>query len=135
MDNSKLDEMLNNISLFYFGDHCEPSILIDFILKRRTKNIFMLGHYLFNDNLNYLNDNNLQDIYSKKYLKVKNYKSSLHEIVNTKYNFLFNHDFRCDEKGIIVNYEHIKTRFDEKINNFKLLYNKDFSKKIFISFS
>ena len=97
--------------------------------------MFMLGWYLFNDNLNYLNDNNLEDIYSKEYLKVQDYKSSLHEIINTKYNFLFNHDFVCDEEGNIANYDHIKIRFDEKIKNFKLLYNKNCSKKIFISFS
>jgi hypothetical protein len=134
INENKLD-ILNNVTLFYFGDHCEPSMLIDFILKIKTKNMFMLGWYLFNDNLNYLEDDNLKDIYSKKYLKVKNYQSSLHEIVHTKYNFLFNHDFKCDEKGNIINYDHIKERFDEKIENFKLLYNNNSKKKIFISFS
>lgn len=103
-----------NVELCHLGDNCEPGIILDDILYINKKYPFMLGHYSFNHIVAYLRDNNYEKIYNKNHLKVEANNLVSHNV----YNFKFNHDYKTSN-GDITNYDHIKTRFDEKIKNFR----------------
>ena len=113
--------------LYHFGDQCAPGIIIDDILKQKKKKLFMLAVYLFNDILKYLTDNELESIYDKQYFKLEK------SVVHTKYNFIFNHDYQI-RNNKIHNYDHIKNRFNDKINDFKNMLENN-NTKIFITFT
>ena len=87
----------------------------------------MLARYGFNDIIQYLNDNTLENIYDKQYLKVL----SITDVKHTKYNFVFNHDYKITN-GIITNYDNIVERFKEKINDWKNMCVDKTSPTIFI---
>ena len=106
---------MNEIELLHFGDECTPHIIINDILKQRKKTLFMLGHYSFNDILNYINDNNYEAIYDRQYLKVT---AKTSHILHTKYGFILNHDYIYKD-GEFINYDFVVERFNLKINNFK----------------
>jgi hypothetical protein len=117
-----------NVELCHFGDDCAPGIIIDDILNIHKKQLFMLGYYNLNDILSYLMDNNYMAIYDKNYLKNHN-----QHVEHEKYRFIFNHDYKL-ENNEIINYDFIKNRFENKINNFeKNLRLEKFT--IFINFS
>ena len=59
-----------SLNLYHLGDHCEPGIIINDILNIKTKTLFMLGVYSFNNIISYLNDNDYEKIYDKKYLQI-----------------------------------------------------------------
>jgi hypothetical protein len=89
----------------------------------------MLGVYLFNDILFYLNDNNYENIYNLDNLKIHKEKPCVYHDV---YNFYFNHDFKYINNEI-TNYDICKNRFDIKIKNFReMLQNENMC--IFITF-
>ena len=89
----------------------------------------MLGIYNFNDIIKYLQDDTLDKIYDKKYLKKHNdYTKHL------LYNFKFNHDYKYDEYSNIINYDFIKSRFIEKIKNYNQIFNLNMF-NIFINFT
>lgn len=56
---------MSNIELCHLGDDCALGIIIDDILQRHKKMLFMLGVFKFNDILFYLNNNNFENIYNK----------------------------------------------------------------------
>ena len=117
------------INLIHFGDQCASGIIINDILKIKKKQLFMLGIYNFNDIIKYLQDDTLDKIYDKKYLKKHNdYTKHL------LYNFKFNHDYKYDEYSNIINYDFIKSRFIEKIKNYNQIFNLNMF-NIFINFT
>ena len=113
--------------MYHFGDQCAPGIIIDDILKQKKKKLFMLAVYLFNDILKYLTDNELESIYDKQYFKLEK------SVVHTKYNFIFYNDYQTINNKI-HNYDHIKNRFNDKINDFKNMLENN-NTKIFITFT
>jgi hypothetical protein len=118
-----------NIDLCHFGNNCAPGIIIDELLNIKKKTLFMLAIYHFNDILYYLNDNNYENIYNREllYIQKKNF------VKHKTYNFVFSHDYICDNNEI-SNYDLIKERFDIKISNFKnMLQSEDMT--IFINFT
>ncbi len=118
-----------NIDLCHFGNNCAPGIIIDELLNIKKKTLFMLAIYHFNDILYYLNDNNYENIYNREllYIQKKNFEK------HKTYNFVFSHDYICDNNEI-SNYDLIKERFDIKISNFKnMLQSEDMT--IFINFT
>lgn len=58
------------LELLHFGDHCMPGIIINDTLKIQKKGLFQLGHYFFNDIINFLYDNKYHDIYDEQYLVI-----------------------------------------------------------------
>jgi hypothetical protein len=120
---------MSNIELCHLGDDCVPGIIIDDILDKHKKCLFMLGVFKFNDILFYLNDNNFENIYNKDYL-INEYDLW---IKHSLYNFIFNHDYKI-ENGEITNYDFIKNRFDTKISNFREMLSSD-NTCVFISFT
>ena len=79
----------------------------------------MLGVYKFNDIIKYLEDDNLNKIYDKKYLKKINNNTQ-----HLLYNFIFNHDYKYDKYSNIINYNFIKDRFVNKIKNYNQILKK-----------
>jgi hypothetical protein len=120
---------MNDIDLCHFGDCCAPNIIINDILKIKKKKLFMLGHYNFNDILNYLKENDFENIYKYENLSINTYNHVYHKF----YNFIFNHDYIV-KNFKIINYNFIKNRFDNKIKNFRetLLTNNS---TVFITFT
>jgi hypothetical protein len=119
-----------SLNLYHLGDNCEPGIIINDILNIKTKTLFMLGVYRFNDIICYLNDNHFEKIYDKNYLEI----SDTNNVVFHKlYNFQFNHDYKIKDSKI-DNYDFIKERFDIKIKNFRDML-VDENNTIFITFS
>ena len=118
-----------NIELCHFGDHCEPGILIDDILKLKKKGLFMLGVYEFNNILSYLNENNLEKIYSKEHLIVLPDNNVRHGL----YNFVFNHDYVINNSEVL-NYDFVCNRFDLKIKNFREMLTSE-NTCVFITFA
>lgn len=119
----------NEINLIHFGDQCAPGIIINDILKIKKKQLFMLGLYEFNDIIKYLQDDTLHKIYDKKYLK-KDKNRTEHLL----YNFIFNHDYKYNSHSNIINYDFIKGRFDEKIENYNQIFKLNMF-NIFINFT
>jgi hypothetical protein len=119
------------IDLCHLGNNCEPGILIDKILKNNKKTLFMLGVYGFNNIIPYLKDGCFEDIYKKEYLSIRMNETSV--VDHTKYKFGFNHDYKHDNSEI-TNYDFVKNRFDEKIQNFKTMLTTD-TTTIIINFS
>ena len=89
----------------------------------------MLGIYNFNDIINYLTNDQLDQIYNLDFLKKKD-----NETIHILYNFRFNHDYKYDSSSNITNYDYVKKRFIEKINNNKEIYNLN-NYNIFINFT
>lgn len=117
-----------DIELCHLGDDCASGIIIDDIIYQHKKLLFMLGEYHFNDIINYLHNNHLEDIYNKdKLIIVKN------GVKHKDYNFLFNHDYNINN-SVITNHDFIKLRFDEKIKNFRNILFSD-TTCIFITFT
>jgi hypothetical protein len=129
-----------------FGNQCLPHELIRKILKKKSKQLFMLGVYSFNDISVFLERGNFEDIYKKEYLvynncpiehftnEVEKYSHSS-IIKNTRCKFTYNHDFLYDiSTNTIRNYDFIVHEFDEKIANLKQLFSND-KLPIFIHFS
>jgi hypothetical protein len=54
------NKIMCSIELCHFGDHCEPGIIIDDILKQSKKCLFMLGVYNFNNIYKYLIDDDYE---------------------------------------------------------------------------
>jgi hypothetical protein len=75
----------------------------------------MLAKYEFNTILQYLEDGDYESVYAMEQLEMIYTKKICHK----KYGFIFIHDFVCDVSGIILNYDAMVGRFDEKIANFK----------------
>jgi hypothetical protein len=121
---------MDKIELCYFGDECAPGMLIQFILNIKKKDLFMLGGFYFNKILNYLIDDNLENIYNREFFTKNN--NICHHL---KYKFYFNHDYKYDETGEIYNYEIVKDRFDLKIKNFRDMLSNDNIMPIFINFN
>lgn len=123
---------MNNseINLIHFGNNCAPGIIIQDILKIRKKQLFMLGYYVFNDIIKYLQDDNLYKIYDKNYLIKMEDGTTKHKL----YDFLLNHDFKYDDLSNIVNYDLVKKRFNEKINNYNEIFKLNIC-NIFINFT
>jgi hypothetical protein len=118
------------VDIYHFGENCATGIIINDILKNKTKTLFMLAQYAFNDILSYLKDGNYESIYDKKYLMIIPPWNDT--VKHTKYNFLFNHDYKI-ENSQITNYDFIRNRFDLKIKNFKEILSSP-KLCIFISF-
>jgi hypothetical protein len=122
------------ITLCHLGDHCATGIIINDILCQKTKHLFMLGIYKFNDILHYLKDNNYNKIYDKNNFFIAE-DGILNQpcIFHNDYNFGFNHDYKIinDE---IINYDLIKERFELKIINFKKILSEE-KMCIFINFT
>lgn len=118
------------VLLYHLGDLCTPGLIINEILGDKNKKLFMLARYEFNNIISYLNDNNLDSIYDKKYLTILNNT----DVKHTKYNFLFNHDYNSTN-GTIINYDAIVLRFKEKINDWKNMCDDKVSNCIFLHFS
>jgi hypothetical protein len=121
---------MNDIDLIHFGDQCAPGIIINHILQRKKKELFMLGIFSFNNIINYLLDNNYEKIYDKDFLKIW---SSSNYVSHIYYDFGFNHDYKTLNNEI-TNYDFVKNRFDEKISNFREML-KSPNKSIFINFT
>ena len=117
------------INLIHFGDRCAPGIIINDILKIKKKQLFMLGIYEFNNIIKYLQDDTLHKIYAKKYLKKKGDVTK-----HLLYNFIFNHDYKYDKYSNIINYDFIKSRFNEKIKNYNEIFKLNML-NIFINFT
>lgn len=118
------------LNLVHFGDNCAPGIIIDDILNTKIKQLFMLGIFTFNDIIMYLQDNDLHSIYDIRYLE----KTSNNIAKHTKYNFKFNHDYRYDNDDNIINYNIVKERFIQKINNYNRVFTLN-TYNIFITFT
>lgn len=128
-----------------FGNQCLPNDLIRKILKNKTKHLFMLGVYSFNDISTFLERGSFEDIYKKEYLMyndnpITHFTNDIERythasvIKNTHYNFTFNHDFLYDiSTNTIRNYDFIRNEFDKKISNLKELFIND-KTPIFINF-
>ena len=133
--------------LVHFGNNCAPGIIINDILNIKEKQLFQLGFYNFNDILEYLKESKYEEIYDKShlffnkikiiefynYLKEYSYLPDKDTLVNSKYNFKFNHDYSVQEYKII-NYEFIVDSFNTKIKNFKECLELE-KKIIFITFT
>ena len=129
-----------------FGNQCLPNDLIRKILGNKTKYLFMLGVYSFNDICKFLEKGSFEDIYKKEYLTYNNILvdqftndeqryTHASVIKNTHYNFTFNHDFLYDiSTNTIRNYDFIRNEFDQKISNLKELF-INHKTPIFINFS
>lgn len=117
------------VDLFHLGDFCEPGIIIDDILNIRQKQLFMLGHYNFNDIARFLHENNYHSIYDRDSLRI----NAANQVYHDKFKFVFNHDYKL-ENGSIVNYEFIKDRFRIKIKNLEDMLRSD-TLTIFITFT
>lgn len=104
------------LDLCHLGDHCAPGIIIDDILNIHKKTLFMLGVYTFNDIVNFLNDNNYENIYNKELLTLDS--SNTKNTIHSQYNFKFNHDY-VHNNSTIINYDLVRNRFDTKIKNFR----------------
>jgi len=112
-----------SIDLVHLGDNCAPGIIINDILNIRKKTLFMLGMYPLNNIITYLNDNKYENIYDLQYLDIQ----LNNHVYHTVYNFTFNHDYLIKD-SVITNYDIVKNRFDEKIENFKnTLNSKEFT--------
>ena len=120
---------MNNIELCHLGDNCLTGVIIDEILNIHKKYLFMIGMYNFNDIINYLNDNNYENIYNKQNLIIMGNGYVHHNL----YKFTFNHDYIIKD-GLISNYDNIKERFDIKIKNFREMLISN-NKCIFITFT
>jgi len=120
---------MSNIELCHLGDDCAPGIIINDILHRDKKHLFMLGVYKFNDILFYLDENKFENIYNREHLVNESNLWMYHNL----YNFVFNHDYKI-ENGEITNYDFVKDRFDTKIKNFREMLSSD-NTCIFISFT
>jgi hypothetical protein len=103
------------VDLCHLGDNSASGIIINDILKNKKPQLFMLGIYNFNDILSYLKDGNYESIYDKKNLIIT---PQYNNVVNKKYNFSLQHDYKVI-KSQIINYDFIYERFDLKIKNFK----------------
>jgi hypothetical protein len=126
--------MDKRIVLIHFGNQCGPGIIIDDILKTHDLQLFQLGFFNFNDIFEYLKDDVLHDIYDIKYLKnINGVYLSIHptitektyyhgtNITHSKYNFIFPHNYKLSN-DFILNYEHNKKSFIQKIQNFEYIF-------------
>ena len=127
-----------------FGSNCLPSVLIRNILGNPTKSLFMLGLYPFNDILSYLEEGDLEAIYCPSSLRYQGNPVSTSDdiqhyehdngIENIKLNFAHLHEYAVDKETLtLTNYEFVKKGFDEKIFQFKTLYD-NYKIPIFIHF-
>ena len=116
--------------LYHLGDICTPGLLINDILNQKEKKLFMLGIYEFNNIIDYLNENKLEEIYNREHLILINDREVKHKI----YNFIFNHDYLM-QNGNIINYEQVSLRFKEKLNNWKKMCESKINTVIFLHFS
>jgi hypothetical protein len=117
--------------LQHFGDKCEPYIIINDILQiNKAKTLFMLAKYEFNTILEYLKDGDYESVYAMEKLEM------IHpgKIRHKKYGFIYIHDFVCDISGVLLNYDAMVRRFDEKIANFKGMLTAE-KPTIFINFT
>jgi len=119
------------IDLCHLGNNCEPGIIIDKILTINKKTLFMLGMYHFNNIISYLKDGCFENIYNKEFLSIRMNETNI--VDHTKYKFAFNHDYKHDNSEI-TNYDFVKNRFDEKIQNFKTMLTSN-TPTILINFS
>ena len=132
--------------LIHLGDHCAPGIIINDILLRNEKLLFMLGVYSFDSIIKYLEFENLELIYDKQFLQVNNkniarfenkIKSFSHSsgVHHSKFGFGFNHDYKyCIKNNAVLNYNFIVNIFNEKIANTKKLFSNE-NPIIFITFT
>jgi len=121
---------LNISNLFPFGDHCGPGIIINDILHDKTKKLFMLGFFGFNQIVDYIKNNDFESIYDIQYLVSSDGQALTisddgvsqygHDttVKHRKYGFSFNHDFIVKE-GKILNYAFIVNSYKKKIEHFK----------------
>lgn len=109
-----------NIELLHLGDQCAPGILIQDILGEKTKKLFMLAFFPFNNIIKYIKSDNYKTIYDNQYLSI----NKDNHVEHTLYKFRFNHDYKINNNKII-NYNHISARFNEKIQNFKSMMSSD----------
>jgi hypothetical protein len=135
----------------YLGDQCATNIIINDILKRKKKLLFMLGAFRFDNIVQFLEENKWEEIYDKKFLKPCNnsnvsliFENTVNKnthlfdldncIRNTKYNFNFHHDFLYDKHtNKILNYQFIVNQYNVKIKNTRELFTND-KPVIFINF-
>jgi hypothetical protein len=135
-----------NYELIELGNNCLSYDLKQIILQKKTKTLFMLGCFNFNNICKFLEDGIFEDIFNKDYLFYENkkiefftneYQNYYHKyaIKNSKYNFMYNHDFVYDVSlNTIQNYDFIANEFNIKIKNLKDTFVND-KLPIFINFS
>lgn len=134
---------LDEVGFIHFGDQCAPGIIIDDILQIRTKLPFVLGHFSFSSILNILKCD-FAGMYDKNSLALCNTQCSTQcntqcntqsitdfrsiinnfghgtDVVNTKYNITFNHDFIVNSANCkILNYNFIINQAKTKLDNYK----------------
>lgn len=132
----------------HLGDACAPGIIIQELLNIKTKQLFQLGGYYFNDILEFLKIDQYESIIEKTFL-LNQYNENQqfsefadeddkhyhgHPVLHSKFNFIFNHDFLVQNKTKIVNYGFIVREFEEKIRRFRASLIGD-NVAIFITFT
>lgn len=134
---------MSSYDIIDFGESCGAS-LITSALNIKGKSLFGLGGYKFHQLSYFLNENKFEEIYDKKYLTLRdgtvpafenyvNRYSYWNGIVNTKYGFIFLHDFGYDtRKKCITNYDFIVKKFDEKIASLRESFTND-KKLVFLT--
>ena len=120
-----------NYELIELGNNCLPYDLKKIVLQNKSKTLFMLGCFSFNNICRFLENGIFEDIINKEHLFYENKKIEFftneyqkyyhkHVVKNNKYNFLYNHDFIYDvSSNTIQNYNFVENEFKIKIKNLK----------------
>jgi hypothetical protein len=120
-----------NYELIELGNNCLPYELKKIVLQNKSKTLFMLGCFNFNNICKFLENGIFEDIINKEHLFYENKKIEFftneyekyyhnYNIKNSKYNFIYNHDFMYDiSSNTIQNYDFIENEFNNKIKNLK----------------